>query len=361
MSDNPSQPGGYPPEGSPQPPQGGYPPPPSGSQPAQGGYPPPTSGSQPPQGGYPPPPPGSQPTQGGFPPPPPGGYPPPPPPGGYPPPPPPGSGYAPPQSGGFAPPQSGGFPPPQAGGFPPSPQGYPPQSPSYNVGDGLSWAWNKFTKNAVPLIVAALVLGLIVIGLQALINVVQALVSPGDTSYVSDSDGFSFSYTATGPAGVLVAIIGWFLSLIVTAAIQSAFLGGILDIANGQEVSIGSFFRPRNIGNVIIAGLLVGIITTIGFVLCILPGIAASIFLMFTVIAVLDRNMSPVDGLKSSFQTGKANFGGVLLTWLAAVVLVVVGAVLCGVGLLVTVPVTALLLVYAYRVMNGGLVAPATP
>ena len=358
MSDNPSQPGGYPPEGASQPPQGGYPPegasqPPQGGYPPPppGGYPPPPSGSQPPQGGYPPPP-GSQPNQGGYPPPPPGGYPPPPPPGGYPPPPPPGSGYAPPQSGGFA--------PQQPGGFGPSPQGYPPQSPSYNVGDGLSWAWNKFTKNAVPLIVAALVLGIIVIGLQALINVVQALVSPGDTSYVSDSNGFSFSYTATGPAGVLVAIIGWFLSLIVTAAIQSAFLGGILDIANGQEVSIGSFFRPRNIGNVIIAGLLVGIITTIGFVLCILPGIAASIFLMFTVIAVLDRNMSPVDGLKSSFQTGKANFGGVLLTWLAAVVLVLVGAVLCGVGLLVTVPVTALLLVYAYRVMNGGLVAPAT-
>lgn len=64
MSDNPSQPGGYPPPGSQQPPQGGYPPPP------------------------------------------PGGYPPPPPPGGYPPPPPPGGGYAPPQSGGY-PPQGG--------------------------------------------------------------------------------------------------------------------------------------------------------------------------------------------------------------------------------------------------------------
>jgi uncharacterized RDD family membrane protein YckC len=71
MTDNPSQPGGYPP-------QGGYPPPP-GSQPAPGGYPPP------PPGGYPPPPPPS---------------------GGYPPPPPPGGGYPPPQAGGFA--QQGG-------------------------------------------------------------------------------------------------------------------------------------------------------------------------------------------------------------------------------------------------------------
>ncbi|MDY6995932.1 MAG: hypothetical protein SW019_05015 [Actinomycetota bacterium] len=331
MSDNPSQPEGYPPPGGQQPPPGGYPPPPPG------GYPPPP----PPGGGYPPP-------QGtGYPPPPQGGYPPPPS-GGYPPPP---------------PPQSSGFPPAGGpGGFPPPAPGYPQYdgAPAYSVGAGVSWAWNKFSKNAVPMIVATLVFGLISVGLQALINVIQVLVSPGSTSYMSDDSGLSFSYSATGPAAVLVAIVGWIISLIVTAAIQSAFLGGVFDIANGQQVSIGSFFRPRSIGNVIIAGLLVGIITSIGLFLCVLPGLAASIFLMFTIVAVLDRNFSPIDGMKSSFETGKANFGAVLLTWLAMLALVIVGALLCGVGLLVALPVAALLLVYAYRVMNGGPVAPAT-
>ncbi|MCZ0730831.1 membrane protein [Mycolicibacterium iranicum] len=324
MTENPP-PGGYPP-----PPPGGYPPPPP---PSGGGFPPP-----PPGGGYQPPPP---PPGGGFPPQDPGGYPPPPPAGGY------------------GAPQ--GFGPPQ-GGFPP-PQGYPPVGgpPAYNVGDAFSWAWNKFTKNAVPLIVATLVFVVVVAALQGIINVVQMLVSPGETSYVADDSGLSFSYAATGFAGILVSIVGWFLTLIVTAAIQSAYLGGIFDIANGQQVSVGSFFRPRNIGNVVIASLITGVISTIGYFLCILPGLIASFLFMFTTIAVLDRNLSPVDAIKSSFETVKNNLGPALLTALAAVAVIIVGFLLCGVGILVGAPLATLLLVYAYRSLNGGYVAPATP
>jgi uncharacterized membrane protein len=317
----------------PPPPPGNYPPPP------QGGYPPP-----PPPGGYPPPPP-----QGGYPPPPPqGGYPPPPPQGGYPPPPP---------QGGYPPPTGPGFPPatgPGLGGF----GGGKP----YSVGDAFSWAWNKFSKNPVPPIVATLVYGLVLVVLQSIVNFVSAAVSPTDySSYSSDATSFSFSYGTYGAGSIIVSIIGWFVSLIVGAALQSAYIGGMLDIANGQEVSIGSFFRPRNIGNVVIAGLIVGIVTTIGFFLCIIPGLIASIMLMFTVVAVLDRNLSPVDAVKASFDLSKANFGNVILTWLVLIVTFLVGALLCGVGLLVAAPVATLILVYTYRILSGGQVAPATP
>ncbi|OAN32833.1 hypothetical protein [Mycolicibacterium iranicum] len=332
MTENPP-PGGYPP-----PPPGGYPPPPP---PSGGGFPPP-----PPGGGYQPPPPSG----GGYEPPPTGGGFPPQEPAGYPPPPP---------AGGYGAPQ--GFGPPQ-GGFP-SPQGYPPVGgpPAYNVGDAFGWAWNKFTKNAVPLIVATLVFVVVVAALQGIISVVQMLVSPGETSYVADDSGLSFSYAATGFAGILVSIVGWFLTLIVTATIQSAYLGGIFDIANGQQVSVGSFFKPRNIGNVVIASLITGVISTIGYFLCVLPGLIASFLFMFTTIAVLDRNLSPVDAIKSSFETVKNNLGPALLTALAAAAVLIVGFLLCGIGILVAAPLATLLLVYAYRSLNGGYVAPATP
>lgn len=324
----------------PPPPPGGYPPP------GQGGYPPPGQ-----QGGYPPPPP-------------PGGYPPPPQQGGYPPPPPP-SGYPP-------PPHQGGYPPPPPGapGYPPAQSGYPPVGPPgyggaqpYNVGEAFSWAWNKFTKNAGPLIIATLVYGLILIVLQVIVNLVQGAVSPGVSDYSSSGSGFSYSWSTTsmGLGGILISIVGWFVSLIVGAAIQSGYISGVLDIANGQQVSVGSFFRPRNIGQVIIAGLIVGVITTIGFILCIIPGVIASIMLVFTVVALLDRNLSPVDAVKTSFDLSKANFGNVFVTWLAMVATAVVGALLCGIGLIVAVPVAALILVYAWRRLSGGQVAPLTP
>ncbi len=164
-----------------------------------------------------------------------------------------------------------------------------------------------------------------------------------------------------GLGGILISIVGWFVLLIVGAAIQSGYISGVLDIANGQQVSVGSFFRPRNIGQVIIAGLIVGVITTIGFFLCIIPGVIASIMLVFTIVALLDRNLSPVDAVKTSFELSKANFGNVFVTWLVMVATAFVGALLCGVGLLVAVPVAALILVYAWRRLSGGQVAPLTP
>ena len=94
--------------------------------------------------------------------------------------------------------------------------------------------------------------------------------------------------------------------------------------------------------------------TTIGIFLCIIPGLIASIMLMFTVVALLDRNLSPVDAVKSSFDLSKANFGNVILAWLVLIVTFIVGALLCGVGLLVAAPVATLILVYTYRILSGG-------
>lgn len=328
----------------PPPPPGNYPPPPPPG--GGGGYPPPPGG-----GGYPPPPPGG------------GGYPPPPPPGGYPPPPPPG-GYPPPPPGGVP-----GYPPPPQAGYPPPGAGYPPPGgpgfggpQRYSVGEAFSWAWNKFSNNAVPFLVATLVWGLVIGALQVIFNTLGGALNDGDTtSYATDDGGFAFSYSLNSPGAVLVSLIGWVVLLIVGAAIQSAYVGGVLDIANGQPVSIGSFFRPRNVGNVVIAGLIVGILTSIGLFLCVIPGLIVAIFTMFTIVALLDRNLASVEAIKTSVNIVKENFGQSLLTWLVMLVIAAVGALLCGVGLLVAIPLVILIEVYAYRKLSGGQVADLNP
>ncbi|MGV0849787.1 hypothetical protein [Mycolicibacterium phlei] len=330
MSDQPPPPpGNYPP-----PPPGGYPPPPPPG--SGGGYPPP-----PPPGGYPPPPP-------------PGGYPPPPPPGGYPPPPPP-------QQGGYPPP-----PPPGGAAYPPPPGGYPPVqgfggAPAYSVGDAFSWAWGKFTANAAALIVPTLVYAVIVGVMQFVFGFLSAAVAPESTSYTATDSGFAFAYNVDSPASLAITILGYIVALVVGAAIQSAYYGGMLDVANGTPVTIGSFFKPRNVGAVIIAAVIVGILTSIGFMLCIVPGFVVMVFTMFTVVALLDRNLAPIDAIKASFDVAKSNFLQVLLTMLVVIAVIVVGALLCGVGLLVAAPLAALIEVYAWRKLTGGQVADLNP
>ena len=154
--------------------------------------------------------------------------------------------------------------PPQQGGYP-APGGYPPPAgPGYpgaqalNVGEAFSWAWNKFSKNAAALIVPTLVYAVIVRDhrYRDLGTCVDCLRRRRQWS----PDGYSYSYEASfGFASILVLIVGYLILLVVGAAIQSAFLGGLLDIANGQPVTIGSFFKPRNVGSVIIASLIIGI------------------------------------------------------------------------------------------------------
>jgi len=328
MSDQPPPP-------PPPPPGGGYPPPPSGGgyPPQQGGYPPPS----PQQGGYQPP----QPQQGGY-------QPPPPQQGGYQPPPPTQQAYYPPQQGNY--PAPGGYPPPAGPGY--------PGAQALNVGEAFSWAWNKFSKNAAALIVPTLIYGAIVAIIGIATWVLAGLLAP-ETSV--ESYGYSYSYEASfGFASILVLIVGYLILIVVAAAIQSAFLGGLLDIANGQPVTIGSFFKPRNVGSVIIATLIIGIAAGL-LSFCFIGGIVVSLFTLFATVIIVDRNTPPIDGIKESFEITKNNFVPVILALLVIYATVAVGALVCGIGLIVALPVAGLFLVYTYRKLTGGHVAPLTP
>ena len=232
-----------------------------------------------------------------------------------------------------------------------------------NIGEGFTWAWNKFTSNAGPLIIATVIFGVIVGVVYGIVyGLAFALAPSGVTTYDSSGSGFEYSTSASfGIASILVLALGGLVLFVIIAAAQSAYLGGILDIANGQPVTVGSFLKPRSVGNVILATLLIGILTSIGYVLCVLPGLAVAFLTFFGVIALLDRNLSPIDGIKASYEVVKANFVPVLLVWLSCAAIATVGALVCFVGLFVAVPVASLLQVYAWRRLSGGQVAALNP
>jgi uncharacterized membrane protein len=204
----------------------------------------------------------------------------------------------------------------------------------------------------------------VIIGvLEVITQGVATALSPSSvTTYNSYSGGVEYSTSSSfGVGSIIVTVVGAIVILIVSAVVESAYFSGVLDIANGQPVTYGSFFKPRNVGNVIVATVIVGILAAIGYALCIIPGIIVAVFTMFTIVALLDRNLSGIDAIKASFDIARANFGTVLLAFLVIFAITLVGALLCGVGLLVAAPVAALYLVYTYRRLTHGQVAPLTP
>jgi uncharacterized membrane protein len=218
------------------------------------------------------------------------------------------------------------------------------------VGAAFSWAWNAFTKNAAALIVPTLVYGLLFAAASTLNFVGQNMTTHTTTFDASDYD---FS-TNLSPTGTAIVGLGYVVSLLVTAYAQAAFLSGCLDVADGRPVSIGSFFKPRNLGMAFLAAFLVSILTSIGYAACFVPGVVVGIFTQFTILFVVDRSQNALKGFASSFSLAGSNFGNALLVWLVTLATGVVGALACGVGLVVAAPVIALILTYAYRKLSGG-------
>src|ERR1700761_7821324 len=319
---------------------------------------------------------GGNPHPGDYPPPPGYGPPPGPPPGYGPPPGPPQPGYGPPPGyGAPPPPQPGygpppGYPPPPGYGPPPgypSAPGYgPPPGPGFSIGEATGWAWNKFTKNFGPLILAALVYGVIGVVLHGLVFVLLG----GATADTSNADGdYGASFTAgLDTVGTLVLSI---VSFVFGSFGQAGRRSGGLALADGRPVTVGSFFKPRNFGTVILAGALLRVISAVldllslpGFLFALLSFVLIAVFTffaLFTIAYATDRGLAPIDALKASFDTVRAHVGETLLSFLVQGLLVVVGLFACGVGILATGPIALLVQVYTYRRLSGGPIAPATP
>ena len=252
------------------------------------------------------------------------------------------------------------------GGYGAPPAGYggyqPAGGPQVNIGEAFGWAWNKFSKNAAALIVPTLVYAVILVGLGTLVFFLASSLAPDSVnSYDSSDSGFSFSYSSSlGLGSSIIILLGSIALFVVVGAMSSAYYAGVLDIANGQPVQIGSFFKPRNVGSVLLASLLIGIVSSV-LSFCFIFSLAISLFTLFTTVLIVDRNQPPIAAIKGSFELVKANFGQVILAWLIIGVIVTVSALLCGIGLIVGVPVAALFLVHTYRTLTGGQVAPLTP
>ncbi len=109
-----------------------------------------------------------------------------------------------------------------------------------------------------------------------------------------------------------------------------------------------NFFLPS-----LIASILISVFTTIGFILCIIPGIVVSAMFMFTYLFILDKRMDFWPAMEASHAIVKKDYLGFSLFVLAAMLLNFVGLLCLVVGLLVTIPITFAAVTVAYRELVG--------
>ncbi|MGH8948447.1 MAG: hypothetical protein ACRDXF_06255, partial [Acidimicrobiia bacterium] len=78
----------------------------------------------------------------------------------------------------------------------------------------------------------------------------------------------------------------------------------------------------------------------------------------FTYQFILDKGLPAFDAIKASFALVNKNLGSVVGLFFASILAFIVGAILCGIGLIVAIPVTIIATAYAYKLMTGQTVTP---
>ncbi|MEI2624894.1 MAG: hypothetical protein V9G23_13960 [Giesbergeria sp.] len=133
---------------------------------------------------------------------------------------------------------------------------------------------------------------------------------------------------------------------------------GALGVSAGQKVEFKSFFATDRLGRIVGASFLVAVAVSIGFLLCYIPGIIIAFMTQYFLFFIIDRNLGAVDSIKASWKFVGDNLGPLILIYLVAMLIAFVGALLCGLGLLVAVPVIVLAQAFAYRTLQHQPVAP---
>jgi uncharacterized membrane protein len=120
-----------------------------------------------------------------------------------------------------------------------------------------------------------------------------------------------------------------------------------------EKTEIKDLWHPQSFWKYVAVKILTGIIVIVGLILLIVPGIIAALALIFATYLVVDRNLGPIEAIKESVRLTKGHRWQLFLLALAIIGINILGALALLVGLVVTIPVSLLAVVHAYRKLAG--------
>lgn len=228
-----------------------------------------------------------------------------------------------------------------------APVGPPPGTDlASDLGAALKFAGNSLLRNPVAFIIAGLIYSVVMFVLIAGGTVLAAVLTFPQMEATASSDD--------PPIGALLTLYGIILGasllcipLNLLWQSGSARAAGV--ILEGGRPSLGqAMIGPMRI---ILTALLVLVITFIGFLLLYIPGIIASVLLMYAVPAAV-RGASPGEAIKESFSLVKNNLGTSIVMVLALAVIVSVAGIIV-ISVIVLTPFTMLAYVGMYERLSG--------
>ncbi len=244
---------------------------------------------------------------------------------------------------------------------PPDSQGEPseeivPGSQVLPVGAILSRSW-ELTKRHFPLILGA---GLVYFLLSYLARGIDELVTqPFVTGHTPEGDPI---LSAPGQVvafvdAVVIMVIDIFLTLGLTR------IG--LNLVSGKPAEFRMLFgEGGKLVNAVAAYILYGLMVLVGLILLVVPGIYLALRFGQFYIAIVDKNLGPIEALQYSSRITAGNKWNLLGLGIVCFFIVLGGVLALLVGLIVALPVVTMASYVAYRWLQYGQAAiqdPAPP
>ena len=155
---------------------------------------------------------------------------------------------------------------------------------------------------------------------------------------------------------VLISLIFFLLNGV--PFIQGALIAGFhiytMKKLMGRPAEFGDLFKGFNFFiPPLVAALLIGLFTFLGTLLCIIPGLVVAAMYKFTYLFIVDKRMDFWPAMEASHAVVKNDYFGFTMFLLLAVLVNLLGALCCIVGLLVSIPVTFAAITIAYKELVG--------
>lgn len=218
---------------------------------------------------------------------------------------------------------------------------------TFSIKESIRFGWKTFWARPWLFILA----GVAVTAVNMLFSLPQSILD-------------SAAETAADPQALQLAIFSLLFSLVgfvVSFFIQLGTLNFLFKAHDELPTAkVKDLLYFKDWGAFILASLLVMVIVLVGFLLLIIPGIILSLALALTLYLVVDRGLGPVAAIKESMRLTKGKRLKLLGFTLATVGINILGFLALLVGLAVTIPVSMLAWIHAYRVLAAKDATPET-
>ena len=203
----------------------------------------------------------------------------------------------------------------------------------FSAGQALRFGWETFKRRPWFFIGSTFVILLV----SGLINGLTSGIDAAITGSVEEPSILG---------SVINLALGTLLSMGATAFYLAAH-------DNPDTVDLSLLWHPRPFWKFLGTSILLALAIAVGLILLIVPGVIFGLMFMFATFIVIERELGPIDALSESHRLTRGHkwqlFGFVLLL----LIVNLLGLLALVVGLLVSIPVSTLAFVQAYRVVGG--------